>query len=126
MGNCGSKRLRRPVAILATVGLGSAACQGWFASKALQSAAAVRAEQQAGATVELIGSVSQQAPFLGGGAYELTDDSGTVWVVTAVELPAVGDRLRVRGTVDYRSVPVAGQEWGEAFVQETERGAVQP
>ncbi len=100
----------------------AASCQWWGASGPLRSAAAVQAERRAGATVELAGQVRQRAPFVSSGAYQLVDDSGTVWVVTGeAELPAVGDRLRVRGTVDYRSVPAEGQEWGGAFVREGER-----
>jgi len=110
-------------ALAASVAAGLAACDR-RPSPLLTSAAAVQAEQAAGARVELTGAVNKRAPFLNSGAYQLADDSGKVWVVTVQELPAVGDRLRVRGEVDYRSVPADGQEWGGAFVREAERQQV--
>lgn len=115
----------RAIALALAIGVagGLAACDRW-PSRLLTSAAAVQDEQVAGARVELTGSVQKRAPFLNSGAYQLADDSGAVWVVTVQELPAVGDRLRVRGEVDYRSVPADGQEWGGAFVREGERQQV--
>ncbi|NJL02466.1 MAG: hypothetical protein HC838_03700 [Spirulinaceae cyanobacterium RM2_2_10] len=110
------------VSVIAIAAASLGACEHWRPTRGvLMSAAAVQAQQVAGAEVELMGTVDRQAPFLGGGAYQLTDESGQVWIVTPETLPTVGDRLVVRGTVDYRSVPADGQEWGGAFVRETER-----
>ncbi|MBW4647308.1 MAG: hypothetical protein KME06_01205 [Kastovskya adunca ATA6-11-RM4] len=69
--------------------------------------------------VHLRGQVSNRAPFLGNnGAYELQDESGKIWVITDASVPNLGDEVLIQGQAYYQSIPVAGQELGEVYVQE--------
>ncbi|TVQ59331.1 MAG: hypothetical protein EA366_05050 [Spirulina sp. DLM2.Bin59] len=75
--------------------------------------------QQAGQSIRLEGQVTQQAAFLEGGAYEVEDSSGRIWVLTTGELPAVGDRLTIQGEIVYEDIGIEGM--GEVYIRELER-----
>jgi len=50
--------------------------------------------------VTIRGKVVNRVGILGKGAYELKDDSGSLWVLTSGnEMPAVGSTVTVKGTV---------------------------
>ena len=78
-------------------------------------------QQQSGSTVYLEGLVGDRAPFLDNGAYQLQDDTGTVWVFTDENLPAEGDQVSIKGEVEYQTIPVQGQELGELYIIELEQ-----
>lgn len=77
----------------------------------------IRERQERGARVYLRGTVGDQAPFLNSRAYELQDETGAIWVVTAAAAPNAGDEVLIQGIVRYKSIPLAGQEQGETFVE---------
>jgi len=77
--------------------------------------------QNASATVHLLGEVVTKAPFLGSGAYQIKDDTGTIWVITSQTLPEVGDGILLKGQLQYQSIPIGGQELGEVYIQEQEQ-----
>ncbi|MFB8791062.1 MAG: hypothetical protein U7123_19990 [Potamolinea sp.] len=72
----------------------------------------------AAGTVYLQGKVTTRAPFLTGGAYQLQDGTGTIWVITKENVPNVGDQVSIKGQLRFQSLPVSGQELGEVSVQE--------
>lgn len=72
-------------------------------------------------TVYLKGTVGTQAPFLGSGAYQLQDRTGSIWVVTDETLPTPGETLILKGQVKHQSIPIAGQDLGEVYVEELEQ-----
>lgn len=77
--------------------------------------------QNTTATVHLLGEVVTKAPFLESGAYQLKDDTGTIWVITNQTLPEVGDGILIKGQLQYQSIPIGGQELGEVYIQEQEQ-----
>ncbi|NET55880.1 MAG: hypothetical protein F6K47_06840 [Symploca sp. SIO2E6] len=77
--------------------------------------------QEASATVHVLGEVITKAPFLGSGAYQLKDETGTIWIVTNQTLPEVGDGILLKGQLQYQSIPIGGQELGEVYIQEQEQ-----
>jgi len=77
--------------------------------------------RDATAVVSVLGQVTNLAPFLGTGAYQLQDATGTIWVLTNQEAPQVGDQLLIRGQLQFQSIPVGGQELGEVYVEELKR-----
>ena len=81
----------------------------------------VQHPQQTNTIVYLKGKAGQQAPFLGSSAYELQDATGTLWIVTKAMVPAKGTEVLIKGKVLYKSIPLAGQEAGEFYVEELER-----
>lgn len=75
-------------------------------------------QKKDGARVYLQGKVTHKAPFLGSGAYQLEDDTGSVWIVTTAPLPPIGEAVVIRGKVQYQSLPLAEQDWGEFYILE--------
>lgn len=79
--------------------------------------------------VYLQGQVTNRAPLLGSGAYQLKDTTGTIWVFTNQTLPNVGDQVSIKGKVQFQSIPIGVQELGEVYVQQEQllnRKAGQP
>lgn len=68
--------------------------------------------------VELKGTVSDRAPFLGSGAYLLQDTTGAVWVMTDKAIPKRGDKVAIRGEVKHQSIAIAGQTSQELYILE--------
>ncbi len=77
--------------------------------------------QNAATTVYIQGQVTTRAPFLGSGAYKLKDATGTIWVVTNQTLPNVEDEVLIEGQLQFESIPLAGQEFGEVYVREQQQ-----
>ena len=78
--------------------------------------------------VYLKGTVGSQAPFLETGAYELTDDTGSIWIFTTAELPEVGKEITIKGKISYQSIVVpelGNQDVGDFYVEEIERVEVE-
>ena len=68
--------------------------------------------------VTLKGIVVNVAPFLEGGAYQLQDATGTVWVRTEKPLPHKGSSLAVKGELQYEAIFVGTQQLGESYLLE--------
>jgi hypothetical protein len=68
--------------------------------------------------ITLKGIVVNVAPFLEGGAYQLQDATGTVWVRTDKPLPAKGSSLAVKGELKYEAIFVGKQQLGESYLLE--------
>ncbi|NEP03817.1 MAG: hypothetical protein F6K25_01755 [Okeania sp. SIO2G4] len=78
--------------------------------------------------VYLKGTVESKAPFLETGAYELTDDTGSIWIFTKAELPEVGTEITIKGRISYQSIVVpelGNQDVGDFYVEEIERVEVE-
>jgi len=71
--------------------------------------------------VHLSGQVDQHLPLVGQNLYQLTDDSGSVWVLTPNPLPPVGESLKIEATVRYEVIMLQGQDIGEYYVEELSR-----
>jgi hypothetical protein len=69
----------------------------------------------------LKGSVQQVAPFLAGSAYQLHDDSGSIWIRSSHKDFKVGDRVILTGVPRYHQIKVSNQEIGEVYVEEQKR-----
>ncbi|MEO0488800.1 MAG: hypothetical protein AAF215_18120 [Cyanobacteria bacterium P01_A01_bin.123] len=70
--------------------------------------------------VYLRGRVAQRLPLLEGWLYQVEDETGLIWVITSGVAPEVGDRVTVKGTVAFESVPIADEELGDYYIQELE------
>jgi hypothetical protein len=69
-------------------------------------------------TVNLQGKVIKVAPFLGSGAYQIQDNTGTIWVLTEKGLPQPGAEIAIQGQVKYQPIPIGRQEMGEMYILE--------
>lgn len=69
-------------------------------------------------TVNLQGIVVNVAPFLEGGAYQIQDKTGKVWIKTDGELPKKGAVVTVKGEVAYEAIFIGPEKLGESYVIE--------
>jgi hypothetical protein len=77
-------------------------------------------------TVEIQGTVTKLAPFLQGGAYQLQDATGAIWVKTDRPLPQLGEILVVTGQVNRQGVTVDQAQWDEFYLQEISYSGAAP
>jgi hypothetical protein len=68
--------------------------------------------------VYIQGKVEKHAPLLKKHVYQLNDDTGKIWVLTNKDNLRVGSRVTVKGQLKYQSIPLAGRELGELYVEE--------
>lgn len=76
------------------------------------------------ANIYLKGKVEDRAPFLGTGAYQLQDSTGSIWVLTKLPVPLPGEQMLIQGTVRYQQIQLkelAGKELGGVYVEELQR-----
>ncbi|WP_155834600.1 hypothetical protein [Leptolyngbya sp. PCC 6406] len=79
------------------------------------------AQQSIGSLVTIQGQVTHVAPFSVGGLYQLTDDTGSVWVLTTETPPDLETMIRLQGQVQYEQILVEGRDRGERYLQERDR-----
>lgn len=75
-------------------------------------------------TVKLEGMVIDRVPLLNAEVYQLQDETGKIWILTPYSNQEPGERLLVKGKVRFESIPIAGQELGEAYIEEQNREVV--
>lgn len=78
-------------------------------------------DKRKGKVVYLTGKVSHLAPFVDNSAYQLQDNTGSVWVVTKNTAPDVGKIISIEGKIQYQSLPLGDRELGDFYVIELER-----
>ena len=72
-------------------------------------------------TVQIKGTVIRGAPLLAGALYEVQDDSGTVWVLSAESSPSASAMVSVVGTVQVEAIAVEGIDISDFYLRETSR-----
>ena len=77
-------------------------------------------DRKIGKTVYLTGKVIHSAPFINDAAYQLEDTTGKIWIVTK-QLPQLGQKITVKGKIEYQSLPFAQQELGDFYLIELEQ-----
>lgn len=74
--------------------------------------------QDQNATVRLQGKVAAIVPLVDWQAYQLEDPTGKIWVLTNQANVQLADQVIVQGILRFHSIPVAGQDFGEAYVEQ--------
>ena len=69
-------------------------------------------------TIQIQGKVITTAPLIDRGAYQLSDQTGAIWVLTNQSLPNTGAEIIVRGQLQYQSIPVGREDLGEFYLVE--------
>lgn len=88
---------------------------------AVTSVRSLQQNQAIGTTIHLRGKVGAHAPLLGGQVYELTDETGKIWVLTQETPPNPGDEVVIKGQVRFKSIPLNGKEQGSIYVEQQEQ-----
>lgn len=71
--------------------------------------------------ISVKGTVQQSAPLLDRWLYQLSDTSGTLWILSSDSPPAPGEMVRVQGIVRYEQILIGGTDQGEYYLEETQR-----
>jgi hypothetical protein len=69
-------------------------------------------------TVFVQGKVAALVPLVDWLAYQVQDSTGTIWVLTNQRNVQLADQVLIEGKLRYHSIPVAEQDFGEAYVEE--------
>lgn len=76
--------------------------------------------QDQSATVYLRGKVTRQVPLVDWRMYQLQDSTGTIWVLTN-KTGLIQDPVTIKGKVRHQSIPIAGKDFGEVYIEEEQR-----
>jgi len=68
--------------------------------------------------LNLTGTVGKQVPLLGRYAYKLSDETGSIWVLTGDPAPKTGDEVLIQGIVRFQKVEGAGETLTERYVEQ--------
>jgi hypothetical protein len=74
--------------------------------------------QQNNSTVYIQGKIEKHAPLLNKHVYRLNDSTGKILVLTNQKGLKVGSQIVMKGQLRYKSIPLAGQELGEVYLEE--------
>lgn len=74
--------------------------------------------EQSGKSIQIQGKVSQSAPFVDGGAYQIQDPTGKIWVITDQKLPTNGVEILVEGQLNFHDLSLGTNDFGEFFITE--------
>jgi hypothetical protein len=69
-------------------------------------------------TVYIQGKVEKRVPLLKQQAYQIDDSTGKIWVVTNQTGLQEGDKVVIKGKLRHQSIPIAGHEYGEVYLEE--------
>ncbi|WP_244142189.1 hypothetical protein [aff. Roholtiella sp. LEGE 12411] len=78
----------------------------------------IKPKQDNKAIVYIQGKVEKQAPLMKQQAYQINDSTGKIWVVTNQTGLEQGAQVVIKGKVRYQSIPLAGKELGEVYLEE--------
>ncbi|MCU0524143.1 MAG: hypothetical protein MUF72_04890 [Elainella sp. Prado103] len=73
------------------------------------------------ARVSLQGTIGDRAPLIEGQVYELTDSTGSIWVLSPDQTARSGEQVQVQGLVRFQPIELAGQNESTAFIEEQQR-----
>lgn len=84
----------------------------------IRSIEQVAQPSQIGKTVYVQGTVGDRIPLVEGSVYEVTDGTGTLWVVSNDDAQDIGNQVLLRGKVAYEATPELGDGAGEIYLWE--------
>jgi hypothetical protein len=68
-------------------------------------------------TVYIKGKVEKQVPLLQQRAYQISDSTGKIWVLTRQNGDFnKGDEIVIQGQIRYKTIPIGGRDYGEVYL----------
>jgi hypothetical protein len=69
--------------------------------------------------VQVQGKIKAQAPLMAGKrAYEVQDETGSVWVVSDRAVPATGSQVSVQGKVKFQKIEIGGKDQSSVYIEQ--------
>jgi hypothetical protein len=78
----------------------------------------IKPQQGKQTTVYVEGKVEKRVPLVKQWAYQINDYTDTIWVVTNQSNLKEGERVVIKAKILYKSIPLAGKEFGEIYLEE--------
>ncbi len=79
----------------------------------------IKPETDQGNIVYVQGTVEKQVPLIQQWAYQINDSTGKIWVITNQPNLKEGEQVVIKGKVNYKSILLADQEFGEVYIEES-------
>lgn len=77
----------------------------------------LRPQQDHNSTVYIKGKVEKQVSLLQQQAYQISDSTGKIWVLTRQSGGfKKGDQVVIQGQIRYKSIPLGGKDYGEVYL----------
>ena len=118
LGGCTSPKSTADTELPTTTSLPSAAPKLRLTKQAtvpISSVAAGEGDKK----VTISGTVAKRVAILGGWLYQVSDNSGSVWVLTTASDPTVGQVATVEGTIRYEAIAVGEIDAGDVYLEES-------
>jgi hypothetical protein len=74
--------------------------------------------EQSDESVTISGTVAKRVPVLEGWLYQMSDNTGSLWVLTERSDPTVGELATVQGLVRYEAITVGEVDASEMYLEE--------
>jgi hypothetical protein len=75
--------------------------------------------EQNNTTLYIQGKVEKIVPLLSNRrVYQINDSTGKIWVLTNQTGLKVGEQAVIKGQLRYQSIPLAGKDFGEVYLEE--------
>lgn len=114
--------LRLGLTLLLLLGLLSCGNLGQFGRNAIGANITqiqnLKSQQNSNTTVYIQGQVEKRVPLLNKYAYQIKDSTARIWVVTNQTSLREGEQVVIKGKVRHQSIPLAGKEYGEVYLEE--------
>jgi uncharacterized protein YdeI (BOF family) len=78
----------------------------------------IKPQKEDDTTVYIQGKVEKRVALLKRIAYQIDDSTGKIWVITNQTDIKEGDKVVFKGKIRYQSIPIAGKEYGEVYLEE--------
>lgn len=109
-----------PILLYGILGLTNIINLGGFSSD-IRHVSQKQEDAEKNKNVTINGIVKKIVPLAGSIAYQVEDNTGTIWVVSENKPPQIGSKIVIKGIREYQSIPIGEQELGEYYVVETKK-----
>ncbi len=72
------------------------------------------------------GIVGDRAPIVDGQLYQLKDATGSMWIVSPDTGLQLGQAIKIKGTLQFQSIVIEGQEQGELYIEQSTPAQLTP
>lgn len=118
LGGCASPKSTADSELSTTTSLPSATPKLRLTKQATVPISSVAASE-GDKKVTISGTVAKRVAILGGWLYQVSDNSGSVWVLTTASNPTVGQVATVEGTIRYEAIAVGEIDAGDVYLKES-------
>ena len=91
-----------------------------FASPQVVEIARISEDKAKSTTIAVRGRVEKTVPLLNRIAYQIKDNSGSIWVVSDHRKPTIGEEIVVEVVPKYQKITITGENLGGLYLREVQ------